>query len=125
MSLSLISYKGTSCALKYFPRPVEWQQLTLYKHTGSNQKTHSPTGRPPGSNLPWGDLVYCLAPEASNFREMPTGPEVFLEALGMSGQQPCAQTHQKWPCCHTRPVWGIRQIPTRSPRLRLGTLFKV
>ena len=33
-----ISYKGTSCILKYFPRSAEWQWLTLYKHTGSNQK---------------------------------------------------------------------------------------
>ena len=33
-----ISYKGTSCVLKYFPRPAEWQRLKLYKYTGNDQK---------------------------------------------------------------------------------------
>ena len=44
MKYLIITYKGTSCLLKYFPQPAEKQQLMLYKHTGSNQKVNEAAG---------------------------------------------------------------------------------
>ena len=50
---------------------------------------------PLGSILPWSGWVCHLAPEASLFRGMPTGPEEFLEPPGTSGLWLCARTHLK------------------------------
>ena len=59
--------------------------------------------------LRWGQ-VNCLAPEATLFREMLSGPEVFLWMPGACGLRPCTGTHLKKALWHTCPFGGARYI---------------
>ena len=64
----------------------------------------------PGSDPPWRGEVCSLAPEVPLFREMPTGPEEFLEPLGVSGLQSCVRTHKKGLVPHSSSRWDEQQI---------------
>ena len=48
---------------------------------------------------------------------MPTGPEAFLELLGVSGLRPCVWTHVKRGVVpHSSGQWNVRKIPKRRRR---------
>ena len=61
---------------------------------------------PLGSNPLRKSKVYCLAPEETLVRGIPTGPESFLQIPSAFGLRSCARTHLKKAMCRTRLVGG-------------------
>ena len=57
----------------------QWQSVKVHL----DRYPRASGDRPPGSNPAWRCYVYRLVPEAPLFREMPTGPEAFLETAGV------------------------------------------
>ena len=74
---------------------VDWQTLHLRG-----------AGHPRLLTLPWRGWVYCMVPEAHFFSGMLTGPEAFLELLGMSELwAQCPDSHLKKALCQTCYDW--------------------